>query len=133
MLNLYFTIGFFLLIALFFIYRKMKIAAIICAVLTVLCSISTYQMYKNAVELSKQPISERRSKIITAAMLTATQTSSGKEFIKLVEFALSDKVITNEEYNTLRPFIPNEIIIQINSQYPDANAEERYYSRTSLL
>lgn len=133
MINLYLTIGFFLLMTAFLAYKKKKIAAVIFFVITVICAISTYQMYKSAVELSKQPISDRRAKIISVALLSATQTPSGQDFIALVEFASKDNVITNEEYNTLRPFIPNEIVSQVNNQFPDAVSEERYYSRTALV
>jgi hypothetical protein len=85
------------------------------------------------VALNEQPISQRRAQIISVALLSATQTPSGQDFIKLVEFASKDKKITNDEYTTLRPFIPNEIISKVNSKFPDADAEERYYSRTALL
>lgn len=133
MMNLYMTIGFFALLTIFLIYKKKKVAACIFALITIVTCFSTYQMYTTALEISKQSISERRAKIISTSLLAATQTPSGHDFIKLVEFAAKDNKITNEEYNTLREFIPNEIVSQINAQYPDAKEEERYYSRTSLL
>lgn len=133
MITLYITIGFFALLTGFLIYKKKKIAAIIFGVITALTIISTVQMYKSAVTLNEQPISQRREQIIGVALMAATQSPAGLDFIKLVEFASKDNVITNAEYNTLRPFIPNEVISEVNSKYPDAEAEERYYSRTTLL
>lgn len=133
MITLYITIGFFTLLTGFLIYKKKKVAAIIFGVITALSVLSTVQIHKSAVALNEQPISQRRAQIISVALLSATQTPSGQDFIKLVEFASKDKKITNDEYTTLRPFIPNEIISKVNSKFPDADAEERYYSRTALL
>lgn len=133
MINLYITIAFFVLITIFFIYKKKKIAVGIFTVITMVSIMSAYQMYRSALEINKHSVSERRAKIISTSLLAATQTPSGQEFIKLVEFAAKDNKITNEEYNTLREFIPNEVVSEINAQYPNANEEERYYSRTSLL
>ncbi|NWK51861.1 hypothetical protein HYG89_04685 [Acinetobacter sp. SwsAc5] len=133
MITLYITIGFFALLTGFLIYKKKKVAALIFGVITAVSVLSTVQMYKSAVELNDQPISQRRGQIISVALMTATQSPAGLNFIKLVEFASKDNVITNAEYNQLRPFIPNEVIAEVNSKYPDAEAEERHYSRTTLL
>ena len=133
MITLYITIGFFALLTGFLIYKKKKVIAIVFGMITALSVLSTVQMYKSAVALNEQPISQRREQIISMALIVATQSPAGLDFIKLVEFASKDNVITNAEYNRIRPFIPNEVIAEVNSKYPDAEAEERYYSRTTLL
>ena len=68
MITLYITIGFFTLLTGFLTYKKKKVAAIIFGVITALSVLSTVQIYKSAVALNEQPISQRREQIISMAL-----------------------------------------------------------------
>lgn len=133
MLNLYITVGTFALLTAYLFHKKFNIMGYISLFLTLAMSFFTYQIYNNAKEVSNQPISVRREEILSTAILEAAMSKSNQDFVKLVDEAAKDNVITNAEYDALRPYIPNEIVIRINKKYPDALNEERKLSNSLLV
>ena len=123
---------FLILLSAYLGYKRKIKTAIAFGILSIISCFTAFSMYQDSKELKELAIGDRRSQILSSALIAASLHSDGQAFIEKVEELGKDGKITNADYAILRPMIPNQIVADVDRKFPDAKREEMYLSRISL-